>query len=112
MDVVVELQNKLATMEHELALMKKAQFGRKSERTKMPRPDAGKAAIMIKRRVRHVETWARLNKGMIEDSSAREIYKFLGSSQSRRASPRKLKDKTVITSAIEGKITRWGASNK
>lgn len=39
--VVVELSNKLAKLEHELAQLKKAHIGPKSERIKMPGPDAG-----------------------------------------------------------------------
>src|ERR1041385_5876179 len=41
-DLVVELANKLAKVEHELALIKKAHVGPKTERSKMPRIDAGK----------------------------------------------------------------------
>jgi transposase len=41
-DLVVELSNKLAKVEHELALMKKAHVGPKTERSKMPRIDDGK----------------------------------------------------------------------
>ena len=51
---------------------------------------------------------ARRNRGMMMSSA----HKFLGSSQSRRASPRKLKDKTVRANAIDGKTTMCGASKR
>jgi transposase len=55
-DIVLELSNKLAKLEHELALIKKAHVGPKSERSKMPRIDAGKRATpeekLAKRRER------------------------------------------------------------
>src|ERR1041385_2544456 len=55
-DLVVELANKLAKVEHELALIKKAHVGPKTERSKMPRIDAGKKATaeekLAKRRER------------------------------------------------------------
>src|SRR4051794_31963543 len=55
-DVVVELSNKLAKLEHELALIKKAHVGPKSERSKMPRVDDGKGSTpeeqLAKRRAR------------------------------------------------------------
>lgn len=50
--VVTELSNKLAKLEHELAQMKKSQFGPKSERIKMPRTDAGKHATSEERLAR------------------------------------------------------------
>ena len=43
-DIVVELSNKLAKLEHELAQLKKAHVGPKSERRKMPRPDPAQCA--------------------------------------------------------------------
>ena len=55
-DVVTELSNKLAKLEHELALIKKAHIGPKTERSKMPRIDDGKRATpeekLAKRRAR------------------------------------------------------------
>ena len=48
-NVVVELSNELEKLKHELAQLKKARFGPKSERTKMPRPDAGKHATADER---------------------------------------------------------------
>lgn len=54
-DVVVELSNKLAKLEHELAQIKKAHVGPKSERQKMPRikgaPPSAEAQL-AKRRAR------------------------------------------------------------
>jgi transposase len=41
-DVVVQLQNNLAKLQHELALLKKAHVGPKSERAKVPRQPKGK----------------------------------------------------------------------
>ena len=40
-EVVVEMSNEIAKLRHELAQLKKAQFGPKSERTKMPRVNVG-----------------------------------------------------------------------
>src|SRR5262252_9813602 len=47
-------------------------------------------------------------------NKGRFIYDFsdFGSNQSRSASPRKLKDRTVNTSAKDGNTTMCGASNK
>ena len=47
--VVTELMNKLAKVEHELARLKKSQFGPKSERTKMPPPGDAKHATPAER---------------------------------------------------------------
>lgn len=47
--VVVELSNEIEKLKHELAKLKKSQFGPKSERIKMPRPDAGKRATADER---------------------------------------------------------------
>lgn len=38
MPVLIEMSNELEKLRHELAQLKKAQFGPKTERTKMPRP--------------------------------------------------------------------------
>lgn len=55
-EVVVELSNKLTKLEHELAKLKKAHVGPKSERVKMPRVDDGKRPTpeerLAKRRAR------------------------------------------------------------
>ena len=49
-----------------------------------------------------------------QKKKARFIYDFsdFGSNQSRSASPRKLKDNTVNTSATDGNTTMCGASNR
>ncbi len=42
--VLIEISNELAKLRHELAQLKKAQFGPRSERVKMPRVPAGEPA--------------------------------------------------------------------
>lgn len=43
-EVVVELANRIAQLEHQLAQQKKANFGPKSEKRKLPRPDPARRA--------------------------------------------------------------------
>jgi transposase len=54
MPVLVEMSNELAKVKHELAQLKKAQYGKKSERSKMPRVAVGESPtpeqIQAKRR--------------------------------------------------------------
>src|ERR1700723_645859 len=62
------------------------------------------------------EKWEGLKHPPLLDYLARSAtaswVRILGSSQSLKASPSRLKARTAVITARAGKITRWGASNR